>query len=115
MMNELESLLVLNAISGLGSARIGKILEYYGSASQFLKERQGDLNHGILSADIIANIQKFPLDQFLSQELKLIEQKNIKVILRSDAQYPANLKRIEGAPIVLYVRGEIPAENEVAL
>jgi len=115
MKNEIEALMVLNAISGLGSAKIQKILDHYGSAAEFFRLwNEQDLIQ-ILSAQVIENIRTFSVEQFLDQELKLIEQKQVKVITRNDAAYPTNLKRIVGAPIVLYVCGEIPAENEVAI
>jgi DNA processing protein len=52
------------------------------------------------------NIKNFRLWDFIEKQLTLGEKKGIRVVVYRDEGYPQVLKEIEGAPIVLYMRGE---------
>jgi len=51
----------------------------------------------------------------MDKELELIKKYKVKVISLDDKGYPAILKEIHSAPKVLYVRGEILQEGQVAV
>ena len=42
-MNEVDALLILNAVEGLGNARIKKLISYYGSALKILSLKESSL------------------------------------------------------------------------
>lgn len=51
----------------------------------------------------------------VSKELSLIEKNKIKIITLLDKEYPAALKSIATAPLVLYVRGELLPQDCFAI
>lgn len=108
-MNELDALLILNAVPGIGSAHIRKLLEHYGLAARVLTLSENDLvSSQIVSAKTASHIAGFPKDQFLQKEHDLITRHHIRIIPLGDESYPANLKEIPDPPMVLYVKGNIP-------
>ncbi|HEX8550404.1 MAG TPA: DNA-processing protein DprA [Abditibacteriaceae bacterium] len=51
----------------------------------------------------------------LTKTFAAMEQKNIRLLLREDADYPAAIKGIPSPPPYLFVRGEILPQDEVAI
>lgn len=51
----------------------------------------------------------------LENELKLIEKNKVVTMMESDSGYPAGLKHISDAPVILYVQGEIMPEDIIAI
>jgi len=115
-MNNTDALLVLNAVKGLGNAGIRKLIEIYGSAVKVLTLKKSELSaHAILPIKILRNIAQFPRDDFLRKEFEQIAKKRIKVLTFLDKDYPRLLKEIPGAPSVLYVKGNLPADNSLPI
>ena len=115
-MTELDALMVLNAVPGLGSARIKKLLDQYGSAQRIFSLSESALMADrIIPANVIQNIFHFPKDNFLKNEYNLITPKDIKIITLKDENYPVNLREIAGAPVILYVQGRIPQDNKLSV
>ncbi len=115
-MTNLESLLTLNSIYELGSIRIKRLLEYFGSAEKVLcasgdKLRRVEGISGLLSQNIIKNKHKWEV----KQELELAEKNGIEIITLQDKSYPQNLKTIYDPPIVLYVKGRILESDRSAV
>lgn len=108
-MTELEALLILNAVPGIGNVTIRKILDHYGSAAKVLSLSDTELiSDQIIPEKIIHSISSFPKDDFLKNELQLMAQKQVHVITFRDNEYPPPLNEIPDAPVLLYVHGRIP-------
>lgn len=104
-MNELEALLVLNAVENVSNRQIHELIRFFGSAEKVLNLSSPELLHpNIISEQAVTNILKFPKDKFLENEYNLINN-NIKIIKYTDSEYPAFLREISDAPVVLYVYG----------
>ncbi|MDP2939234.1 MAG: DNA-processing protein DprA [Candidatus Omnitrophota bacterium] len=107
-MTDLESLLILNSISQLGSIRIKKLLEHFGETKKILLATQKELCavEGI-SLAVAQNIvsRKNKLD--IKKELDLADKNGIKIISIQDKDYPENLKNIYDPPIILYIKGRL--------
>ena len=115
-MTELEALLVLNAVTGLGGIRIRKLLDCFGSGAAAIKSNRQDLiAAGILPGNVVSNFIKFNKDEFLKKEYDLINKHGIKVISFRDKNYPAHLKEIPDSPVVLYVKGTVEKENDLSI
>jgi len=115
-MHKLDSLLVLNAISGLGEVRIGKLLESFGSPEKILAASAQELSlHTFLPRRVAENIVHFPKERFLKEEYELIKKYQIKVVTALDPEYPENLRAIPDAPLVLYVKGVFKTEHKIAV
>ncbi len=100
-MTEQEALLVLNAVPDLGATRIRKLIVLYGSA---LKALQASVN-----------IIHFSKDKFLQDEYNLMQRRGIVALTSADGNYPCSLKDFEDAPVVLYIKGEIDALNQMSV
>ncbi len=104
---EKESLLLLNAISGLGNRRIAKLLKLYGTAENVFNRNRAQLEcDGVVPASVISNIINFPQDKFLENEYNLIAKYGVKVLVVEDEAYPSALHEIPDAPVVLYQKGD---------
>ncbi|MBF0532337.1 MAG: DNA-protecting protein DprA [Candidatus Omnitrophica bacterium] len=106
-MTEQEALVALNAVDGLGSARIRKLSEHFGSAVRVFNLTLPELaDAAILPSGIAANILKFSQDNFLKSEYNLINRFSARVVTYLDDEYPSILREIPDFPPVLYVRGK---------
>lgn len=115
-MTETQALMVLNAISGMTPRRILTLREIAGSFAGILAfSREHLQQYEILPAEVSERLIQFPVKEFLSEEFRKIARSNARVITREDADYPETLRNIEGAPLVLYVKGTLPPEELPAL
>ena len=115
-MNETESLLVLNAVKGLGNAGIRKLLDRYGSAQKVLSLREGDLLADlVIPAKVVASIYRFSKEKFLEAEYHLINKRQVDVVIWQDDGYPQSLREIADAPILLYVKGDLPSHDPLSI
>ncbi len=112
-MKESDGLLILNAIPGLGSVRIRKLLEHYGSAEKVLSLESGDLPAGFIPNDVVENIIHFPKEEFLEKECNFLKKKEICVVSFKEEDYPKSLLEISDFPIVLYVKGNAKKLNSL--
>ncbi len=115
-MTEQEYLLILNAVSGLGSIRIRRLLEYFGSAESVLSAGLEKIEQSAIAPPSVArNIASFKKESFLKEELNLVKKNKASFVTLFDQEYPKNLKEIPDAPIVLYVKGTLCKENDLAV
>ncbi|OGX27764.1 MAG: DNA protecting protein DprA [Omnitrophica WOR_2 bacterium RIFCSPHIGHO2_02_FULL_48_11] len=115
-MNEIDALLILNAIPGLGPNRLKKLLQQFGSAGKIFTSGVRELTaEGVISAGVAENILSFAKEDYLRQEYVLLKKHNVKIVTHSEGDYPKNLKEIPGAPLVLYVKGVLKPEQILAV
>lgn len=106
-MNAFESLVALNLIPQVGSSRLSGLLEYFQKPENIFKGSPKEL--GAASGEKIAqNIAAFD-PRLLEDDLALAKKAGIRIVTLFDRDYPRLLKEIPGAPIVLYVSGNIGA------
>ncbi len=115
-MNTLEDVVTLNAVDGIGSIRLRRLLERFGSTEAVLAASASELAQveGIgpgLVERITTVRQRFDA----KAELELAEANGIWVITVDDESYPVLLKQIHDPPIVLYVRGTLMPEDRYAV
>jgi len=110
-----EALVALNLTEGIGSARLKKLIDNFGSPenifSASIKELSQVLGAGEGLARKIASLRK----EAVARELALARKLGLKIVTIKDKGYPDNLKDIPGAPVVLYVKGEIIPEDNFAI
>jgi len=111
-MNDREYLTALYSFSYFGPARTGLLVRYFGSAKKAWNVSLKEL----IEIGINENRAKEFIDyrddfNFKEYFGKLVKQ-NIKVITLDDPLYPENLKGINDAPLVLYLRGNL-SKNDV--
>lgn len=114
-MTEQEALVALNLIPDIGSVRLKSLLEAFGSAPKiFLSSEEKLKRIDKISSKIAHSIRIFAFED-LKKELELCKKLNVKIITLVDKEYPKRLKDIYGAPLCIYLKGEISLVDELAL
>lgn len=102
-------------LEGIGPKRFALLRDYFGSAKKAWQAPKPEfLALGLgpkLSERLVKARKKFNLN---SVNLRLRENK-VQPLFLDQKNYPENLKKIEGPPFVLYVKGEIDPEDNLAL
>lgn len=115
-MDSHEAHVALNLIEGVGPVRVRQLLEYFGEGPAILAASKAQLLQvrgiGEDTAEAIANWEQ-SVD--LAGELKRIADFGCRVLIQSDADYPAMLREIYDPPIVLYVKGTLTARDRNAV
>lgn len=116
MKYDMDDLLLLN-MAGIGYARLKSLIDYFGSAGKVVSARGERLQEiermGPLLAQKIYNIKKDA--QALKREWSLIKKHRVNLLSLFDEGYPESLKNIHNPPIVLYVRGKLLSQDQVAV
>jgi len=108
-----EALVSLNLATGVGSVRLRKLLEYFGTPQEAVSASVRALMSvdgiGEQIANQIVSVKKADVDD----EFRQAEGLGVSIITCLDPEYPLNLKQIADPPIVLYVKGAL-REKDVA-
>ena len=79
-MDEREALVALNAVEGIGNARIKKLIEFYGNAKKVFSVRKNSLiGDSIIPSKAAGNILDFPKDKFIKSEYNLVNKNKVKI------------------------------------
>lgn len=114
-MTEQEAVIGLNMISGIGSSRLKKLLEAFGSAPKVFLASESKLRKIEGIGDKIAQeITGFRFEN-LKKELNLADKLKVRIITVDDIEYPQNLKNIYDPPICLYLKGGLKKEDGLSL
>ena len=110
-----EALVGLNLVADIGSIRLRRLIEIFGSAQRILKASVEQLTQvdgiGQGTAARIAGLDPGAVDK----EFVLAARAGIKILTVESAEYPKNLKFIPDPPIVLYVQGTFVPEDILSL
>jgi len=115
MAHLLEDYILLNMVENLGFKKMVCLLRSYDGPSNILKAPSRELaaieGIGDSIAGKIAALKKETLDK----ELRLMEKRGVCAVSVFDSNYPQNLKNSYSPPIILYVKGEMKAEDADAV
>ena len=108
----------LNEIRGVTPFVFRRLLNYFEDPHYILYEAN---KHELLGAldgvkktqksRIVEGIQEYrknPSEDFLDKRLSMAKSQGIRVVKINNKEYPANLRQIPDAPLLLYVIGRIP-------
>ena len=113
--DELKYWVAFSGIAGVGRVRISQLKEHFGSLQDAWKAPEGKLKQaGLDSRNINALVSLRPRIS-LDEEIEKLERYRVKPLVYDDPLYPARLKQIYDYPPVLYVRGNLPTEDEPCL
>jgi len=104
----------LNLMPGIGPVRVRALLDRFGSAPAILAASLGSLSETV-GSKLGGALYKWRDEVDLDAELGKIEGAGVKLVTWECANYPQLLLQISGPPILLYVRGELIAQDEHAL
>ncbi|MDD5491274.1 MAG: DNA-processing protein DprA [bacterium] len=112
----MDSWILVNAAGSLGKARLKGLLDFYQEPENILKCSEDELlKTGLVDRAFTNSLRVIKKEFDLSREYKLIDKYNIKIITIKDDKYPAGLRYMNGAPILLYLSGEIIKEDILAI
>ena len=108
-MNDREACIVLNMISGIGSARMQALLNRFETPANIFEQPSAGIA-GVkgIGQELAEKIAGWRNEIDLNGELEMADKGGAKIITVVDSEYPAILKEIYDPPICLYVRGTLP-------
>lgn len=102
-------------VPGIGPARLARLVELFGSVAAAWSASVADLRRAGVSADMAAAIDHVRSTLDISTEIARMRQAGVRAIPLDDSEYPRLLSHAASAPPLLYARGAITAEDEVAV
>jgi DNA processing protein len=110
-MTQRESLIALASFPWFGPSRIKLLVEFFGSYLKTWNAPKAKLLKVGLTRQKVELFDNYRLNFRAPDFLLRHKRQNIKVVTFLDESYPENLKGIEGAPVVLFVKGTIKPED----
>ncbi len=113
---EIESLLLLSSVPGIGPNRIRALFSYFHSFSDIFRASVRTLIqiNGI-EKKTAQNIKKIDNRKFVDNQLKRLEETRTRFITFWDDDYPEPLKQIYDPPAFLFVQGEFLPHDKYAV
>lgn len=116
--SELRDFLCLSLVPGVGSWTFRALLERFGTATQALNASLSSLknvpNIGPKLAEQIREARRTPLCD-PEEELAVCDAHGVRVLTIHSPDYPIKLKEIPDPPLVLYVKGDVLPEDQLAI
>jgi len=104
-----EAYIVLNMVSGVGTARFKALVENFGEPCKIFEQSvEGISKIRGISAALAEKILYWEKDIDLNAELEFAQMSGTQIITMADVEYPEILKGIYDPPLCLYVRGKLP-------
>jgi DNA processing protein len=105
----------LSRVAGIGPARMRLLLDYFGSAESAWNSTMGDLLASGLDAKSTAALLAARRTSAPDVEMERFESMGASVLTWESDAYPERLREVGDAPPVLYVLGEITADDAWAV
>lgn len=100
--------LALQSIVGIGPIGAKKLLIHFGSAKKVFKAKTSEYEKiKDLSAIIRNQLKNSTILKKIENEMRFLENNNIRATCLEDSNYPSRLKHCRDAPIVLFSKGNI--------
>ena len=113
--DELKYWVAFSGIAGIGRVRISQLKGHFGSLQDAWKAPEGKLRQAGLDSRSIDALATLRPRISLDAAMEKLERHSVKVLVYEDLLYPARLKEIYDYPPVLYVRGNLPVQDEPCL
>ena len=108
-MTNQEAYIILNMVSGVGTARFKTLVENFGEPRKIFAQSSGGISRIKGISEALANkIIYWEQDIDLHAELEFAKAGGAQIITLDDDEYPEILKGIYDPPLCLYVRGKLP-------
>lgn len=104
-----------NLVKGIGAVRLQGLLDFFGSLEVAWQAPTDALRSAGLSQKVIENLVQVRQGVDLEKVAERIHGQGIQVLTWNDAAYPRLLKEIDQPPPVIYLRGELLEEDELAV
>lgn len=107
--------IAFHRIRGIGSTRLGMLVERFGSAEVAWRATAEQLRAAGMSADRAAEIDVARRSISPEREISALDRAGARAILLIERDYPRLLKEINAPPPVLYVRGTYAQADDIAI
>ena len=108
--------LALSLTPGIGSVLIRRLLDRFKTpAAVFQAPMKELLMIEGLGEKVAREVRKGPVEKVVERELSLLKETGGGVMTLNDDSYPRRLRDIYDPPALLYVRGEMKKEDELAI
>ncbi len=113
---DLEQLINLNAVLGVGPTRLRALVAFFRSTDKIFQSSIKELTsvNGV-DYKTAKSIQSYSNHKFGADQLKKAVTEDIKIIHFWDDAYPENLRRIYDPPVCLYVKGNFEKQDKFAI
>jgi len=115
MNKELAYWVGTSAIQGVGSQTFSYLFKKFKSLKKFWEASDGEVNALKIDAKTKASIIDFRKKVDPKIYLDKVYSSGIKVASKIDREYPANLRQLEACPAVLYFRGNLLPQDDLAV
>ncbi|KKR51206.1 MAG: protecting protein DprA protein [Candidatus Curtissbacteria bacterium GW2011_GWA1_40_16] len=115
MNKELAYWVATSAIPGVGSATFSYLHKKFKSLKKFWEARDSEIQTLKIDVKTKASIIDFRNKVDPKIYLEKVYSAGIKVVARIDRDYPANLRQLEACPAVLYFRGNLLPQDDLAV
>ncbi|HQJ15000.1 MAG TPA: DNA-processing protein DprA [Candidatus Omnitrophota bacterium] len=114
-MTRTEALIALNLSMDIGSVRLLRLLDVFGSPEEIVTASFGQLTEVAGLEEHIARKLTMLGSSRLEQELTCIARGGISVLTIYDDAYPRSLRYVSDMPIVLYIKGSLTEADVLAI
>ncbi len=104
-----------NKAPGIGAKKLRALIDTFGDIESAWKAPPNELAQAGLDRRSLDGLLQLRKDFDLDAECARIEEAGLTVLTWDDEAYPVNLRRIDSPPPVLFMRGELLAEDEWAI
>lgn len=112
-----QAVMVLNALSGLGPIRIGRLIEHFsGDAAAALNAPVSALREARdIGPETAATVVNWQSTFDVEKEEEALARIGASFVLKGEPGYPQNLAKLSHSPHGLYIKGCVPACPSVAI
>lgn len=116
-MTDQERLILLNLVPDIGSLRLRTLLDHFGDLDRLWQASDEEVRRVSGFGPRLAQrlVEGRRHTQALEDELALATRHGLTLMTLQDAAYPARLRAIHDPPLVLYVKGRLPAPEEATI
>jgi DNA processing protein len=104
-----------NQVKGIGAVRLRGLLDFFGNLETAWQAPADALANAGLPAKAIENLLNLRNQDVLTRSWNMAQNSGVRVVTWEDEDYPRLLKEIDQAPPVLYIRGEMNVQDELAI
>lgn len=115
MNREIEYWVAASAIPGVGTATFSYLLKHFKTLKKFWLAEESSINKLKIPQKTKESVLDFRKKVEPKVYLDKVYSLGIRCISLADRDYPANLKTIAGAPPVLYMKGQLLPQDDLAI
>jgi DNA processing protein len=113
--DEAKFWVAFSRIAGVGAKRYEAMLARFGSLAEAWRATRSELKEAGLDQRTVRQIADERPNIDPDVEWQRLETARVRAITWDDPAYPARLREIDDAPPLLYIRGELMAQDELAV